>query len=468
MSTIRSGNSIRKSLLYWTGALFLGLLALLSVGVNYYTRSVADYSYDRLLSSASLSMAEAIYVDGSTVYIDLPYAVFEMMQLASDDKVYYKITDHNGEFVSGYEDLPGADDQEPGNAYFFNTHYKGEKLRMVSQGELMTDPEVSGWINVLLGHGVVARQEMHLELFYRALVSVVGVMLFAMVIVWQVINHTLRPLQAISENLAKQSLSHSSPLSTTSIKEIAPLVERINDYHRRLRRDYDQMKNYIADASHQIRTGLSTTQAHLDLVRNTDDASVLRERLRTIKREHRRLTRLASQVLSHAMIIHRRDQASREWVDLGEELKSILTEFVRDHAQRDLSFAYRDEYQGEAIYADRISVREMMRNLIDNAIRYGPDDNRIDVTLQRQSDQCVAIVLDDAGTGIPAHLRRQALQRFSRLSSSVDGSGLGLAISDSVAKAHGGTVELGDSPYGGLRVRITFNTRGNASGKVQA
>lgn len=461
MSTTESSKSIRKSLVYWTGAFFLGLLAILSIGVNYYTKSVAGYSYDRLLRSASLSMAEAIHVDGATVFIDLPYAVFEMMQLSSDDKVYYKILDHRGKFVSGYEDLPTGGESTSDIAKFFDTKYRGEEIRIVSQGRLMTDPEVSGWVQVSLGHGVGARRELHLQLFYRAMLSVVGVMIFAMVIIWQVINYTLRPLQLISESLARRSLSHPLPLQTTTVKEIAPLVSRINDYHVRLRRDYDQMKNYIADASHQIRTGLSTTKVYLDMAMDSEDESVLQERVVTIKKEYNRLTRLVSQILSHAMIIHRRDQSSRTKIDIDEELKSILTEFVRDYANTDLSFSYRNEHGGELIYADRISIRETLRNVIDNAIRYGPQDNRIEVILRSESEDFTVVIVDDAGPGVPSHLRRQALRRFGRLSSSIEGSGLGLAIADSVARAHGGSVRLGNSPCGGLRVKISILAAGN-------
>ena len=444
--------SIRNRLLYRTGVTFLALLSLLSIGISLYARNVADYSYDRLLTSVSLSMAESVYVDGETVLIDPPYSAFSIMQLAPNDKVYYKVIDHNSKFVSGYEDLPLSESFEfSSEPQFFNANYRNEPLRLVAHSRLMTEPEVNGWVVVVLGQGVEARTELFFDLFFRSLFSILGVIVLAMLLILKVINDTLRPLRTISQSLTTHSLNNPTPLAQTSIKEVAPLVNKINDYHIRMHSDYELMKNYIADASHQIRTGLSTVQAYLDISRDGKDIDVLLERFERIRFEHLRISRLAGQILSHAMITHGRDLGSRKELNLDNEMKSLLTEFVRDNVKNNIIFGYNYQSSRILIMGDRLSIREAVRNLLDNAVRYAGDESCIDLSIF-EDDKMISIVVDDSGPGVPKSKRKIVLQRFSRLSSKASGSGLGLSIAESVSRAHGGFVSLKDSPHGGLRV----------------
>ncbi len=454
MSTTEPGYSLRRRLLVRTASLLLIVLFLLGLGVWKYARQAADYSYDRLLNSASLSIIEGLFVRNGLVDLDLPYAALEMMQLAPDDKVFYQVQGPAGGLITGYSDLPQPDAFAPSEEpYFYHARYRGERLRLVIQSKRLTEHAVSGWIQVTLGQTLNARQELLFDILYKALLALLGVMLLALVVVWLGINRALQPLSLISAALQRRSLNDTSPLDKTPILEVSPLVDALNSYHRKLLHNLDAMKVFIADASHQIRTAQSATQAQLDIASQASDPATLPKRLETIRQEHLRLTRLTNQLLAHAMVVHRGDTQRLEPVDMDALLKQLLTECVRDHAHRPLEFAYHGSPSPARIPADSVSLREAVRNLLDNAVRYGPEDNQIDLRLVVKNDM-LEIIVDDRGPGIAPHLRRQALQRFTRLSSSVQGSGLGLAIVQSVAEAQGGSLLLETSPLGGLRVRL--------------
>ncbi|MFC6672781.1 sensor histidine kinase [Marinobacterium aestuariivivens] len=457
MSTTEAGYSLRRRLLSRTALLLLVVLLVLSLGAWHYARQAADYSYDRLLSSASLSVMEGLFVRNGRVDLDLPYAALEMMQLAPDDKVFYQVQDPQGQWITGYDDLPQPEGFQPSETpFFYNARYRGEPLRFVIQSKRLTEPAVSGWVRVTLGQTLNARRELMIDILYKALVALMGLMLLALAALWFGINRALDPLSLISRTLQHRSAGDTQPLAKTPIQEVSPLVDAINSYHRRLLDNLEAMKMFIADASHQIRTAQSATQAQLDIASQSKDPATLPRRLDTIRQQHQQLTRLTNQLLAHAMVVHRSDTQSLELIDLEALLKQLLTECVRDHAHRDIEFAYHCDLQPATIPADSVSLREAVRNLLDNAVRYGPDDNHIDLHLTTAENRSLDIIVDDRGPGIPAHLRRQALQRFSRLAAGGSGSGLGLSIVQSVADAHGGALFLENSPLGGLRVRLNL------------
>lgn len=441
--------------------LLLVVFVLLSIGAWHYAKQAANYSYDRLLRSASLSMLEGVHVNGTNVDIDIPYAAFEMMQLSSEDKVFYRIQGPQENFITGYEDFPlPSQSLDKERTKFYNANYLSEPIRVVMQRKWLSEPEVSGWVSVYLGQTLNARDQMRNDILMRSFVTLLGIMLLVLFVLWWAINRALEPLNTISKSLFTQTSFSETPLEKTAIQEVAPLVDAINEYQSRLASNLDAMKTFIADASHQIRTVQSATQAQLDIASQSQDLNQLPAHLARIRGEHLRLTRLTNQLLSHAMVVHRGDTRVFENLDIESLVKQLLTEFVRDYAHTEVEFSYHCEEALGVIKGDKIALKEAFRNLLENAIVYGPAQNQIDVILVRQGEY-VNVMIDDQGPGIPQALRVQAMQRFKRLTSNREGSGLGLAIVNSVVESHDGLFFLEDSPLGGLRARIQLRVGEN-------
>ncbi|PYF80366.1 two-component system sensor histidine kinase TctE [Marinomonas alcarazii] len=460
MSMTEKSYSIRSRMLGRSAFLLLSIFLILSLGVWHYARQSANYSYDRLLNSASLSIMEGLHVYDKQVDLDLPYAAFEMMQLANEDKVFYQALGTQGELITGYPDMPlPAKMSVESPISFYNGHYLSEDVRVVIRHKRISEPSVSGWVTVVLAQTLRARHEMMIDILYRSFAVLFGIMACVMIVLWVAINRALEPLSSISKSLASHSLVSAEPIQTTPIQEVSPLVSAINDYQAQLLSNLALMKRFIADASHQIRTAQSATQAQLDIASQSQNLADLPEHLSKIRTEHDRLTRLTNQLLTHAMVVHRGDAGVIEKLDVESVVKQLLTECVRDNAHRTIDFSYQCELPLPLFMGDSISLREAIRNLLDNALYYGPEHNQIEILLQTDSSG-IDIIIDDAGSGIPLELREKALERFQRLANDLSGSGLGLSIVTSVAEAHGGQFFLEDSPLGGLRARIHLPKEG--------
>ncbi|TYL49290.1 sensor histidine kinase [Marinomonas sp. IMCC 4694] len=454
MLMIKKSYSLRARMLFRSALLLLSIFIILSVGVWHYARQSANYSYDRLLNSASLSIMEGLHVYGKKVDLDLPYAAFEMMQLADQDKVFYQALGTQGELITGYADMPLPKNvKDESSIVFYNAHYLSEDVRVVLRHKRLSESAVSGWVTVVLAQTLRARHKMMNDILYRSFAVLFGIMSCVMIVLWVAINRALEPLSSISKSLASHSLVSAEPLKATPIQEVSPLVKAINDYQTQLLSNLSSMKRFIADASHQIRTAQSATQAQLDLASQNPNVADLPEHLSKIRKEHVRLTRLTNQLLTHAMVVHRGDARVTENVNIERVMKQLLTECVRDNAHRMIEFSYQCEDVIPEFMGDSISLREAIRNLLDNAVYYGPEHNQIDIRLHLETHG-IDIIVDDAGPGIPNELREKALQRFERLEIGLNGSGLGLSIVTSVAQAHNGGLFLENSPLGGLRARV--------------
>ncbi|MBU2966779.1 sensor histidine kinase [Amphritea sp. 2_MG-2023] len=447
--------SLQQHLITRTVLLMIIVFSVLSAGVWDYASRAADLSYNRLLNSASLSIIERISVQESQIDLDLPYAALSMLELAPDDKVYYEVIDHTGQHLTGYRKTPSPVDYQPhSDPQFFTAKYKGEVVSWVVQSKLLIAPAANGWVVIKLGQTRNARNELSGEIFFSSLATLSGILLLTTLLVWLGVRRALQPLSIISENLKNRSPNDLRPLNTPAIKEVVPLVDAINSYQQQLLHNLDTMKVFIADASHQIRSSLGGIQGQLDVTLQASDTEEIRSRLINIRQQHKKLTRLTNQLLAHALVTHRSDSIEPRLISLNALVEALLTETVRDQAHTQIDFSYTAKTDDIRIPGDKVSLKEALKNLLENAVRYGPDINQIDITLSPCDGNLVEIIIDDSGPGIPGHQRRQAIQRFSRLSSDVSGSGLGLAIVETVIQAHQGTLKLERSPSGGLRVLI--------------
>jgi two-component system sensor histidine kinase TctE len=453
------GYSLRQQLIVQTAALMAIVFLMLSAGIWSYAKRAADISFDRLLNSASISILERVTVREGQIDLDLPYAALSMLELAPDDKIFYEVLDHNGQHLTGYTGIPEPKNYVPSaKPQFYTARFKGEVLNLVTQSKRIISPMAQGWVTITLGQTRQARTELADEIFYNALFGLFGIMLLTLMLVGFGIRQTLLPLNQISGMLKKRPVLDRSPLPETPIQEVAPLVSAINDYQSQLLQNLDTMQMFIADASHQIRSSLGGLQGQLDIALQTDNPNDLHKRLSKIREQYQQLTRLTNQLLAHALVTHRSDTQHPEILHLNKWVTDILTEVVRDYAHTNIEFSYHADDDQMRIEGDRISLKEALRNVLDNAVKYGPSDNHIDIklTLELYQKQMMTLIqIDDQGPGIPAHMRRQATRRFSRLpTSSTTGSGLGLAIVETVINAHGGAFKLSDSPSGGLRVKL--------------
>jgi two-component system sensor histidine kinase TctE len=458
--------SLRARLSGTIALLFLCGTVALYLAARAYGRAAADRSYDRLLAGSALSIAETLSIERGEVRVDVPYAALDMLSAAPDDRIFYRISGPDSSTITGYGDLPtppaaltpggsGTEASGPEAVQFFEAPYTGEQVRFAVLRRRIAEPGVTGWILVQVGQTRRARQALADELALTALAPIGLLTLLAFVAVAIGVRRSLRPLERVGADLSTREPADLRPVATPVPADMAPLVDALNGFMRRLEANISALRSFIAEAAHQMRTPLAALRAQAQVALDEEDPAEQRARLIAVERNASRLTRLLNQLLSDATVTHRSDVRRFEHFDLLQVVGRALQDVVpmaggvgEVHFQADLEEA--------PMTGDAIMIGEAVKNLVDNALRHGggPAHGPIDVELTATADGSLALNVCDRGPGIPAGERERVFERFARGSDAAAGAGLGLAIARHVARSHGGDIHLADRKGGGLCVEL--------------
>ena len=444
------------------GAGFAVIIAIISIGLLNQARYSANQPYDLLLTGASLAILERTFGSPRGPVVDIPYSALEMMGQAKDDRVFYRIFTADGQTLTGDPTLPLPDGYRPeAEPSYFDAVHSGEMVRFVLQGRLLTGSDQSRWVVAQIGQTRRARDSLERELIVKGLAVLGLVTGVGLLFVWFGINRALRPLAGIERNLRDRDSTDLTPLQATPPREVENLIESINSFVHRLKVSQENAQSFIADVAHQTRTSLSALQGQLELAVRQTSPENMRDRLVKADVQARRTIRLTNQLLARAMIIHRADNQPRQPIELEPLVRKTMEETLRGTMSRDIDFelVVGDLDGGGTVMGDAVAIREALRNLLDNAVKHGPENNRIGVSIGRltgANGSRVRLSVEDAGPGIVPGERDEAFNRFHSMGANQTGSGLGLAIVLAMADSHGATVRLGDSRYGGLKVDLEF------------
>jgi len=278
-------------------------------------------------------------------------------------------------------------------------------------------------------------------------------------LVWLAVRRGLEPLQEVQRRLARGSARDIEPIEERAVpEEVRGLVAALNELFGRVRSNADAQQRFLADAAHQLRTPLAGMQAQLELLQNDPAAAALRDRVGPLHESTRRLTHTANQLLTlaraEASATTGRDFGTVDLCALAESV--VLRETNRAIAEGiDLGV----ELEPAAAHGVEWLLREMIGNLVDNALRYVGRGGVVTVRCRADGRRSL-VEVEDNGPGIDPHERPLVLERFYRPKGTPGvGSGLGLAIVADVVRLHGGELELTQGLGGrGLCVRVTMKS----------
>ncbi|HZT03493.1 MAG TPA: ATP-binding protein [Steroidobacteraceae bacterium] len=288
---------------------------------------------------------------------------------------------------------------------------------------------------------------------FALLVPVLGL------IVWLAVGHALQPLQRLARAVKARRLNELEPLSDEKLPdEVRPLVGSLNDLLVRLTGALDRERAFMADAAHELRTPLTALHLQLGALTRAGTESERAEAMGKLSEGVQRAIRLVEQMLALARQEPRAEPVPTRFAldELGREVVAELVPLA-DARRIDLGMS---EAQSVMVRGERDAVATLIRNLVDNAVRYTPAGGRVDVSVERSAGmpaQALVRVVDN-GPGIAREERERVFDRFYRQPGTRSpGSGLGLAIVKAIAAAHGASVELGEpAPGPGLAVTVTF------------
>lgn len=243
-----------------------------------------------------------------------------------------------------------------------------------------------------------------------------------------------------------------------STVELQPVVDELNRLLARLQESFARERRFTADAAHELRTPLAALRIQAENAVAATDEPARRQALGNLLHGVDRATRVVSQLLTLARL--EPEDVARSFVSV--RLSSLLREELAALAPlaivRGQELDFLDEAAGCEVAGDAAMLGILVRNLVDNALRYSPDDSLVRVMLRRLGDGQVELRVLDEGPGVPPELAERVFERFFRArSGDGDGAGLGLAIVRRIAQLHGGSVAVvprQESAPGGFRVLL--------------
>ncbi|EJE53179.1 signal transduction histidine kinase [Acidovorax sp. CF316] len=333
---------------------------------------------------------------------------------------------------------------------FTNVQARGGTYRVFS---LQTRAQV-----IQVAQNMAVRSGMARALALRTLAPLAVMAPLLVLAVWWGVSRSLAPVEGVRRQLARRQADDLSPVSDEELPdEVQPLVTELNLLFERVQGAFAAQQHFVADAAHELRSPLAALRLQLQgLQRAGNDDAARAVAVERLSAGIDRATRLVEQLLTLA----RQEAAAAsptETVDLRAVAQLALADVAPAAQARSMDMGLL-ESDPAPVPGRPEALRMLVRNLLDNAVKYTPPGGQVDLQIQRAADGAVELVVEDSGPGIPPEHRERVMQRFVReTADSAPGSGLGLAIVQAIAQAHGATVALDASPrLGGLRVVVRF------------
>ena len=452
--------TLRSQLLLWVSAPLLALWVMSTMIDHDVATGFVNLNYDRALLDTALDLGRNVREINNQLYLDLPQPVIEMLISGEQGRFYYRANGPVGEYITGDPDLPDPP-AEAGEdrVTYYDAVYRNESIRAVALRVPVRPGSGKGAISVQVAEKTSLRTDFARQLMLRMMVPQGILVILAALAVWLGVGLGLRALTSVRTEIENRSHVDLSPIRETNTPyEVRPLVRAMNDLLSRLSAALAAQQRFIADAAHQLRTPVAAlkTQAELAVRQVRDgEAQATLQQLHTAA-DH--AARLVNQLLTLARAepgSHR--SVMRERVNLAALARETTGEWVPRSLNRGIDLGFDDTSTDATISADPFLVRELLNNLIDNAINYTPAGGHITVRVTTDDDK-PSLEVEDNGCGIHEDERERVFERFYRSAGgSPEGCGLGLAIVREIAQGHGATATiLSGANHRGTRVVIEF------------
>ena len=276
-------------------------------------------------------------------------------------------------------------------------------------------------------------------------------------LIWIIIGRGLDSLEKVAEEVSNRAPSHLEPVGLQEVpEEIKPLLDELNKLFYRLKEGFEREKRFAADAAHELRTPLAALKAQAQVALNSNNMEEKNQALQKLIASVNRSTHIVQQLLTMSRLVpEANDCHEKEEVNLNKLTREILAMLAPSAVEKQVELEFYHDESLPLIYGNPTTLSILIRNLVDNAIRYSNEHGCVKVSLYKENHDIVLEVYDN-GPGIPKELRARVFERFFRvLGNKSPGSGLGLAIVQQICDLHGGKVLLSAPETGtGLIIKV--------------
>ncbi|MDE9450367.1 sensor histidine kinase [Aliiroseovarius sp. Z3] len=435
--------------------------AILSLAFFLVVRGVAERAaegtQDDILSASATAIADSLRSEDGHVTLDLPYSALSMLGTINEDRVFYRVVS-KGQTLTGYPDLPQPKAPPRISTPSVETlTYRGDEIRAVS----VTRPVGTG-ANAAQVVVTVAQTRQGLAAISRQITATAtgigaGFFLLATALSLWAAGSALAPITRITGSVTRRGPTDLRPVQANAPDELVPLINALNSFMARLRASLSRTEDFITEAAHRVRTPLATVRAQAEIthrkLNKPEHKQAIREMIRAIDES----SRSAGQMLDHAMVTFRADSLAQDALDLRALMDETCDRLGPTADLKDIALRRELGTQPVAFTGDGILLQAALQNILDNAIKYSPDDS--DITARVTLDHEITLSITDQGRGFGETDLSALTARYTRGAnvSDIVGSGLGLTIADEVAKAHGGRLDISPNKKGeGACVSLVF------------
>ena len=445
---MRQPTSIRKRLFYQLAAVAAVLSLAFVLVVRGVASRAAEGTQDDILAASATAIADSLSSEQGEVTLELPYSALSMLGTINEDRVFYRVT-VDGETLTGYSDLPVTNVPTRLDASAFSTEvYRGDEVRLASILRRVSNTATGSEVVV-----TVAQTRSGLAAISRRITVTatgVGLLFFLLATTLSLLaaNSALRPLSRMTSAVTRRGPSDLRPVTAETPAELAPLVGALNSFMARLRSSLTRTEDLITEAAHRVRTPLATVRTQAEVTHRKLNKPEHKQAIRDMIRAIDESSRSAGQILDHAMVTFRADSLALDPLDLAALITETCDRLAPTADLKDIALL-RELPDGPVPFkGDGIMLQAALHNILDNAIKYSPEDS--DITVRIEANSALHLSITDQGRGFGNMDLESLTSRYSRGANVGDvvGSGLGLTIADEVARAHGGRLELSHSKEG--------------------
>jgi two-component system sensor histidine kinase TctE len=463
-------HSLFGEILDWMLAPLL-LLWPMSIAITYLVaKSIANQPFDHALEDRVTVLAQQVReVDGRAV-TRLHGSARDILRADDVDSVYFQVRGPRGAFIDGDRELPAPEDEpaRSGEVRFRNGTLHGAPLRIAYSWVDLAPDARPGFDRrmalVQVAETLDKRAQLANEIIKGVILPQFIILPVILALVWFALSRGLSPLAQLQERIRARRPDDLSPIDSRQVpEEISPLVGSLNDMLERLSQTIDMQKRFIADAAHQMKTPLAGMRMQSELALRQVDADEIHRSLEQLAKSSESATRLVNQLLALARAENQPHAGlAFEALDLAALARDTVREWVPASFVHKIDLGFEQAGEPATISGNALMLREMLSNLIDNALRYTGAGGSVTVRV-RVDGEAALLEVEDTGPGIAPHERGKVFERFYRiLGSGAPGSGLGLAIVREIAQQHGAEIDIFNNPRSqskkspGSLFRLTF------------
>lgn len=313
-------------------------------------------------------------------------------------------------------------------------------------------------IKIIVGETYITRTELADDIARNnAYILLITYPIFGL-LVWLIVSLALRSVTRVTSEISNRASTYLAPVNMSQIPvEIEPLVSELNKLFIRLKFAFERNKRFAADAAHELRTPLAALKTQTQVALKTENPDDRNLAFAKVLQSVDRCTHVVTQLLTLSRLGEEKALTEAKPVDLNKLSAEIIAYLVPQALDKNIEIELTSQQEEEIIVGSDAALGILIRNVVDNAIRYTPINGRIKVELLDWENQVIFRVTD-TGPGIPLELRERVFERFFRIpGTQASGSGLGLAIVSQIADLHHAKISLNSGPGNlGLQFDIIF------------